>query len=280
LADDIEFALTVPGHELPAPAFAGEVVCARASEDFVLFGCALDTGRKTWDACTDDSLGSSPTVADGVLVVGDSFGRCYAFNAATGALRWKRSLGEEGIERAPAACSGCAYVPVADGMVYAIDIQRGKVMWEAVTGGYMSAYVSVCGDTVVASCGDRLLSIDAQTGDRRWRRRVPYTLDGGLAIRRGLVVVGGSSTVFGAQVADGTIQWQRDLDGSVGAPSVAGSVIFVATNAPNRLYALSLADGRELWSVELRCRVIGAPVPVPGRVLVTVEAGAIDVWRV
>jgi outer membrane protein assembly factor BamB len=291
LADDARIA----HGGLPAPAITGEVVCFASHpqhvkyDGYLLCGYALDSGRQLWYADTEDSVdwypyseldrAWSPTVADGVVLVGDSGGRFYAINPANGSSRWRLRLGKWDVKSSSAAADGIAYAPTSDGIVHAIDIARGKVLWSAVTGGD-SASIAVSGDALLAAAGDRLLAIDVKTGERRWRRRLQH-LSRHPAISDGFVVAAGESVVYKIQVADGSVRWERQLEGGLGSasPSIAGDVIFVASENPARLYALSLADGRELWNVELDSGVIGAPVPLRGRVLCTLDNGTIDVWQ-
>ena len=278
LADQVESALRMRDFAFPSPAIADDVVCLRLDDDILLGGFDLDSGREVWTFVAEHTIESSPTVADGLILLADSVGGCYAINPGRGTSRWAITLTDEGIEHPPVAAGGLAYVATSDGMIHAIDIQRGKVLWPAVAGAYAHPSIAVSGAVLLATCADRLVGIDAHSGERRWRRRVGSSL-GGLAVGRGAAVVCGESTVYGIAIADGAVRWERPLEGRLGAPAVAGDVIFVAAEAPARLYGLSLDAGRELWSAELKTPAICPPVPVDGRLFVTVAAGDLDVWR-
>jgi outer membrane protein assembly factor BamB len=276
---DVELATAIEyGEEVPTPAVAGEVVCSRSGDDEELRGFDLGTGTLRWSTYTGASMLSSPTVADGMVLIGDESGRCHAIKAATGSRRWVARLGDEPIERAPAVAAGTAFVGSRDGMVHAVDLATGTVRWPAVT-GYVSTSVAVSGDTLLTGSGERLLGIDAGTGERCWRRRLSASLRGTLAVGHGTVVAcGETTTVHAVAIADGRLRWERALDGEVASPSIAGDVVFVASQEPALLHALSLDDGHELWNLPLPGPTLGAPIVVPGTVLLT-AGGSIDVLR-
>jgi outer membrane protein assembly factor BamB len=288
-------------YEIPTPAIAGEIVCSvscHAVDDRQeLRGFALDTGQLLWRAYTDYDIYGSPAVADGIVLIGDTRGTCYAIRAADGSELWSAKLAEDLIETAPAIAGGTAFVASMDGMVHAVDLDMGKKRWPAVLGTKMPWLVAVSAgnaatertgareeglaassETLLAGSGDWLLGIDTRIGERRWRRRLSSRLRGTLAIGNGAVVACGESTVHAVAITDGRVRWERSLEGQLTSPSIAGNVIFVASQQPALLHALSLHDGHELWNVTHPGWVTGSPVIVPGKVFLTADE-AISVLR-
>jgi hypothetical protein len=92
------------------------------------------------------------------------------------------------------------------------------------------------------------------------------------------VACGETTTIHAVAIADGHLRWERALEGEVTSPSIAGNVILVASQEPALLHALSLDDGHELWHVPLPGPTLGAPVVVPGRVLVTAAVALAAHW--
>ena len=72
-----------------------------------------------WHYTTGNGIGSSPTVANGVLYIGS--GSVYALNAKTGAKLWSYSTGY-GIDSSPAVANGVLYIGSDDGNVYAFHL--------------------------------------------------------------------------------------------------------------------------------------------------------------
>ncbi|MGE0745370.1 MAG: PQQ-binding-like beta-propeller repeat protein [Rhodospirillales bacterium] len=98
-------------------------------------------------------------------------------------------------------------------------------------------------------------AFDAATGREIWRRGLAPREDdegilgGGIAFSRGRLV---ASTGFGAVVAldaaTGEEVWRRSVSGPMRAgPTIYGDRVFVVTIA-NQVHALSMDDGRVLWS--------------------------------
>jgi outer membrane protein assembly factor BamB len=72
-----------------------------------------------WRFATGAEVFSSPTVADGVVYVGNLAGVLFAVDAGTGAERWRVALGG-GVYASPAVAGGSVYVGSLDGALYAI----------------------------------------------------------------------------------------------------------------------------------------------------------------
>ena len=96
----------------------GRVYASSASGRLVAYD--ESTGARVWSSATTDSAAqlTIPTVSGGILYArGTSTGEAglYAFDAATGARRWKVTLGTA------ATGQGNTIPAVANGLVYAAD---------------------------------------------------------------------------------------------------------------------------------------------------------------
>jgi outer membrane protein assembly factor BamB len=256
----------------PAPVISGGVVCVRSGRE--LLGVELDSGRELWRA---GGVGSAPVVAEGIVLAADAAGHCCAFGAARGGLQWSADLDGERLEGAPVAVDGTAYVPGHGGIVHALGLDDGKERWPAVAGTRPPA-LALAGDTLLASCGERLLAIDRRSGERGWRRRAAGAAGTGIAAADGAVVSSGERSVCCAAIADGELRWTRPLARTAGAPVIAGDLVLLAS--PPALHGVSLRDGAERWTVPLAARPVAAPVLTDdGCALVTLANGTIEVWR-
>ena len=77
---------------------------------------------------------SSPTIADGVLFVGNLDSHLYALNAKNGTLRWRFQTGTE-VTSSPVAAGGVVYFGGQDKLLYALDAKTGKLKWKFATEG-------------------------------------------------------------------------------------------------------------------------------------------------
>ena len=95
----------------------------------VLYAIDADTGEKRWEFVvevpddTDDDwqFHASPTVADGVVYVGNVNGTVYGIDADDGDLVWSFET-EDAVWSSPTVVDGTLYVGSDDGNLYAIDL--------------------------------------------------------------------------------------------------------------------------------------------------------------
>jgi outer membrane protein assembly factor BamB len=130
----------------------------------------------------------------------------------------------------------------------------------------------VAGGTVYAVDAYGLVSaFEAANGRRRWRtdtrprRDRDGALGGGAAFADGrLYAVTGLAEAMAIDPADGSIGWRVPLPAPArGAPTVAGGRVFVPT-VENHLLALSVEDGRRLWTYRAQPTTtmsLGLPAP-------------------
>ena len=99
-------------------------------------------------------------------------------------------------------------------------------------------------------------------------------LGGNISFVEGYIIAAmGNGTVFAFDLATGKQLWQRAMGIAIqSTPSGRnGTVYFVTTD--NQLYALSLKDGKTIWShngIPQQTKILGAPAPVPLSELVIV----------
>ena len=114
--------------ETPAPASTACGTSATISVNWAQFGfdpChskfnprEVTIGRSNvsnlvvaWKYATGGPINSYPTIFNGVVYVGSNDGFLYAINAATGALLWSYSIGNEFV-RQPSAMDWCSLPPI------------------------------------------------------------------------------------------------------------------------------------------------------------------------
>jgi outer membrane protein assembly factor BamB len=84
-----------------------------------LYAVDAERGEEKWRATTKANLSTPPTIADGVVYIGDSDGTMRAFDAADGKVKWTYNTGSE-ITTGPAIADGLVYFGCKDGHVYAL----------------------------------------------------------------------------------------------------------------------------------------------------------------
>lgn len=166
-------------------------------------------------------LAAAPVIGDGTLFVVDTDAVIYAFDAQTGARRWRHQIEVSGDLKNATFGGGAAY---DNGRVYAAN-----------------------------GVGD-VVALDAQTGAQIWRVKPAGPLRGSPTLAFNEVfVMTQDNQIFALDTDDGSIVWQRAAaSGQTGvfgvAAPAAGQGTVVAGFSSGELVAYRYENGRELWS--------------------------------
>ncbi|MBN8500229.1 MAG: PQQ-binding-like beta-propeller repeat protein [Sphingomonadales bacterium] len=166
-------------------------------------------------------LAASPVIGGGSLFAMDTEGTVHAFDAATGAPRWRQGFQIKGDGANSVYGGGASY---ADGRVYvttglgevaALDAADGKVLWKVKPGGPLRGSPTIAFNSVfVMTQANQLISLNAADGVQQWNRAASV----------------GQTGVFG-----------------VAAPA-AGQGTVISGFSTGELIAYRYENGRELWS--------------------------------
>jgi len=132
-----------------------------------------------------------------------------------------------------------------------------KRLWSASVGG-KSDFLRVAlrptgdGNRIYAAGHDGVVSaFDPVSGKQIWRTKLRTDLTVGPGVGEGrVVVVSKDGFAITLDAATGDLQWRVDVQGeSLARPIVSGETVLLQT-IDNRMRALSIYDGRSLWSLE------------------------------
>jgi outer membrane protein assembly factor BamB len=124
------------------------------------------TGRRFWVSGSEGALVGSGTfystaaVFYGRVFLGNTDGRVYAYDAATGKLDWAVQTGAY-VYASPAVTNApglgpTIYLGSYDGSFYALNARSGRIAWKFDAGGRISGSATIVGRTVYfADLGDR-----------------------------------------------------------------------------------------------------------------------------
>ncbi len=227
-----------------------------------------------------EGFGGGVAAAGDVVYAATGFGQVVALAAASGKVKWTKSLGVP-IRNSPTVAGGRIFVVTTEGRFYCLSTENGDELWSyrgLPEHASLMSNVSpaVDGKIVVApySSGE-VVAFDIETGQPRWsetlvkgRTRSPLNSLNNTSrpvIADGvLYAVGHSGRMVATNVRDGRRLWQRDIAG-VQTPWVAGNAVYVV-DLSGQMIALSRKDGAVRWVLKLpKARRWSGPVLAGGK---------------
>ena len=152
---------------------------------------------------------------------------------------------------------------------------RPERAWTMELGRGVVGPLAIEADLVFATTFDRrLIVLSASTGSIFWERRLAGAAPSGAVFDRTSVFVAsqdrdGSAEAY--ELARGFLVWRKEIQPPIGAPLLHERVTYWGTET-GHLYALSAADGSELWRLNLAGGVVATPILDGGDLLVVTNA--------
>ena len=267
-----------------------------------------------WTGATAAAVNSSPAVANGVVYVGSSDGKLYAFavGCATGGATctpiWTATTGGA-IDSSPSTSGNHVYVGSADGKVYAFQIGCATggatctPLWTGSTGGAIHSSPSVDNGIVyIGSSDGKLYAFDAagsagcsaKTCTPLWTATTGGAIESSPAAANGVVYVGsddGKLYAFATNCATlgGTCTplWTAATGGAVhSSPAILTGVVFVGS-LDAKLYAFDAAGVTgcnagvctPIWTGLTGGPIYSSPSVGDGRVWVGSDDGKVYAFR-
>jgi outer membrane protein assembly factor BamB len=234
------------------------------------------TGRLRWRYDSHRCAWASPAASGGLVFQTfllrppacragtEDRGELTAFDARTGAVRWRRPL--PATESSPLAAGGLVWVADWSGAVSAFDARTGRLRWRRVLDGAVKSSATLGGGRLyVGTYAGTLYSLDPWTGAELWRSSVRRRLIGRgrfystPAVAHARVYVGATDGVVYAYGArSGRLRWSFTTGGYVyGSPAVWRGLVLIGSY-DGRLYALDAGTGRQRWRFDAGGRISGS----------------------
>jgi len=229
------------------------------SRDSSVVGVAPDTGHIDWVKGVTGGVDSVARFdrAHGQVYVGADDGTFYAFDPASGAIRWTYH-GKGAFERAPELGADLVYAASATDRVVALDPATGKWRWqyerEMPEGFTIHGYAGprLHGNDLLAGFADGyFVSLGAANGEVLWARSLATAseqfvdVDTTPALLGDLAYVSSySGGLCAVDLHDGAIKWRLPVEGVGDVSAVDGRLFFVAPR--QGLHAADL-DGHVIW---------------------------------
>lgn len=264
-----------------------------------IYAIDLSTGAPKWSH--EIGTGTRPVIIGDTVFIGvtdreSGTAAVYAFNAASGNIRWQQMCPGR-VRSAPVVGDRHLYVPTGN-MIQAINIdlrpasqsvdetaRSASTSTEAAVPDELdaTAWPMTRGDLARTGVHPNASpSIDTPT--QRWFFDGHLNQLGGRVTVRTPTVVDGTAyvsigpLVYAVDTTDGTAIWQFNTratnPANTSMPTVHEGTVYVASSA-QCLHALDAADGTEIWRFDTDENTVRSPVVVDDQVLFTQNAGVL-----
>lgn len=241
----------------------------------------LPLGNLKWKYKTEGKIFASPTVKNSIVYIGSEDGFLYAIEEKLGKTKWKFKT-SGAIHSSVSIFENTIYFGSFDGNYYAVNTEDGKLIWKFKTGGehwqgeigidgmkpetqYMddlwdfylsSPVVYENGKTAVVLFGSsdgNVYSVDAKTGDLKWKFKTNGPVHGTPVIDRDKIYIGGwDATLYALNIETGKEIWNFATGTKTGFKGIQSSVtvsdgkVYFGAREPF-FFALNAETGKLIW---------------------------------
>lgn len=217
------------------------------------------SGRVKWTYHIGNLGGSSPTVSNGILYIGNAENMVYALSAASGQMLWSTQLGHytdfgagviSGIVPAPVVDNGMVYANSQDGFLYALDALSGHTIWSYRV-PYAAKAPAVANGVVYIGAEDGTLSaLEASSGHKLWSYQSSFPnyfdfLETSPVVEQGVIYIASDDGVVALDAMSGREKWAGGAGNGGFAPAVANGLVYVTGSS--LVYALDATSGELKW---------------------------------
>jgi eukaryotic-like serine/threonine-protein kinase len=163
-----------------------------AGENDTIYAFNADNGAVQWKFKADAAVVATPSIANGMVFVGDLDGTMYGIDLADGSLEWRFDSGSP---------------------IYG----NGAVKADTLLFGNLSG---------------QLTALRTGTGVTLWQTSLESPISSGGAVAGSYLYVGTlKKFLFAIRIVDGSVAWKQELDGRIKtSPAAAHGKLFVATD--------------------------------------------------
>lgn len=249
---------------------------------------ALDpaSGKKLWERNIGVPMRTSPTAADGRLLVVTIEGELVCLSADDGNEQWRyRGIGEKAsfTSNASPAIEGTLVVaPFTSGEVVGVNLATGASVWtENLTQSRGASSVASMTDAarpvidngMVFAVGNagRMIATSLRNGQRMWSVPIPGTQQP-VVSGDSVFVVDTSGHLMAITRKEGKIQWNTKLAGSTvwSGPVLAGGKLWL-TSSKGQLTSVEATTGKVASTLDLGQPTFIAPIVAGSRMFVLTD---------
>lgn len=269
---------------LAAPALNGKKMVI-GDVDGNVYALNPETGEELWRSETGGEISGSAAFFEDMVVIASQDGKLYSFALKDGTPRWTYQT-EDQVRCSPSIAGNRTFLGGCDGQLHQVDLRTGKIVGDPLPlGGPTGSTPAILGSKVVLPIMDGLvLAFNWQKQEKLWTYEDIDRLQeyrSSAAITEDFVVVSSQNKQVDALSSDtGELKWSYTLKRRADAsPVIAGKDVWIAAT-DGRLIRLSLNQGSEIWTYEIRGAFLAAPAIINGRLFIGDDDGVMRCFGV
>ena len=157
------------------------------------------------------------------------------------------------LEFSPIVVDDRIYVMDIDANFYAVDAEKGKVIWEKDVGGLNATSPAYAQGKLYATNLEpgQALSLRAKDGKMLWKRPLPGRSESSPLVFRDKLVIFGCEcgTVFALDAEDGSVEWQVETAGAIKAALALNNGNVYGGNYAGEAFAIDADSGNVEWKI-------------------------------
>jgi outer membrane protein assembly factor BamB len=161
--------------EVPDPLWSAPVVDDKhvylASLDHHVYALELSTGDEIWRRDLSSAIADSPTLVNGLLLVGTFGEQLIALDVENGQTVWSTDT-DGWVWGNPVASDEAAYFGDVSGMIYAVDPNNGRELWRKQLDGSVAATPALGNEGVYFVTESGTVNAFSTSGETMWANEV------------------------------------------------------------------------------------------------------------
>ncbi len=237
------------------------------SDDGHLYALAAESGEPRWQFATEGIVRSQPAIAGGLVYVASDDGHLYAVDAQNGQQVWRTDIGNTTTrevrarignspsptgydyrQSSPIVAESQVYVGSADGNVYALAADTGRIIWTFRTGERVRATPTVDNGTVYIGSWDKFLyALGAVTGQMRWKTLLSGQVQTTALVADGVVYCASrKASVVALDAQTGQITWEYSYGSNMwveSSPRLHNGIVYIGSSGSQMIVGLHSQTG-------------------------------------
>lgn len=269
------------------------------TSDMDVLAFDLESGKLLWSRALPSSINASPLIAGGHAWIFAMESVAFQLNPMDGAI--VKQIDQDFTLEASPLLAGDTLVfeqsslssQVPESRLLAIDPATGSERWHYDYARAAGRAPATDGTRVFAAANDGVHAVSLADGKKVWSHPQPVVVRVySPMVANGMVIIAGGSHAPGRltalDAATGAVRWEVVLAGRIGAPpAIVGSEVLVPV-MDGKIHRHSLADGKDVGTLDPGGRTDARPVASATRIYVPVgqtvvafdRATMMEAWRI